>query len=138
MKFGLVELVDIDIRSNTICSNCISTNYYGSNGGVSKIYKNFERPSKETMDILFGLIEDDENKSRMGEDNVETYYVVEVNGRYYENETVLYSDNEIFEHSVRTNKSLLECKRFYSKADAQETADKHGFVVRKVIVKVEE
>ena len=68
----------------------------------------------------------------------ESYYVVEVNGRYYENETVLYSDNEIFEHSVRTTKSLLECKRFYSKADAQETADKHGFVVRKVIVKVEE
>ena len=34
MKFGLVELVDIDIRSNTICSNCISTNYYGINGGV--------------------------------------------------------------------------------------------------------
>ena len=68
---------------------------------------------------------------------METYYVVEVNGRYYENETVLYSDNEIFEHSVRTTKSLLECKRFYSKADAQETADKHGFVVRKVIVKVE-
>ena len=68
----------------------------------------------------------------------ESYYVVEVNGRYYENETVLYSDNEIFEHSVRTTRSLLECKRFYSKADAQETADKHGFVVRKVIVKVEE
>ena len=68
----------------------------------------------------------------------ESYYVVEVNSRYYENETVLYSDNEIFEHSVRTTKSLLECKRFYSKADAQETADKHGFVVRKVIVKVEE
>ena len=91
-------------RSNNICSNCISTNYYGSNGGV----------------------------------RMETYYVVEVNGRYYENETVLYSDNEIFEHSVRTTKSLLECKRFYSKADAQEIADKHGFVVRKVIVKVEE
>ena len=90
------------------------------------------------MDILFGLIEDDENKSRMGEGNIDTYYVVEVNGRYYENETVLYSDNEIFEHSVRTTKSLLECKRFYSKEDAQETADKHGFVVRKVIVKVEE
>ena len=69
---------------------------------------------------------------------METYYVVEVNGRYYENETVLYSDNEIFEHSVRTTKSLLECERFYSKEDAQETADKHGFVVRKVIVKVEE
>ena len=68
----------------------------------------------------------------------ESYYVVEVKGRYYENETVLYSDNEIFEHSVRTTKSLLECKRFYSEADAQETADKHGFVVRKVIVKVEE
>ena len=68
----------------------------------------------------------------------ESYYVVEVNGRYYENETVLYSDNEIFEHSVRTTKSLLECKRFYSKEDAQETADKHGFVVRKVIVEVEE
>lgn len=68
----------------------------------------------------------------------EFYYVVEVNGRYYENETVLYSDNEIFEHSVRTTKSLLECKRFYSKEDAQEIADKHGFVVRKVIVKVEE
>ena len=68
----------------------------------------------------------------------ESYYVVEVNGRYYENETVLYSDNEIFEHSIRTTKSLLECKRFYSKDDAQETADKHGFVVRKVIVKVEE
>ena len=90
-------------RSNTICSNRISTNYYGSNGGVT----------------------------------METYYVVEVNGRYFENETVLYSDNEIFEHSVRTTKSLLECKRFYSKADAQETSDKHGFVVRKVIVKVE-
>ena len=69
---------------------------------------------------------------------METYYVVEVNGRYYENETVLYSDNEIFEHSVRTTRSLLECERFYSEADAQETADKHGFVVRKVIVKVEE
>ena len=69
---------------------------------------------------------------------METYYVVEVNGRYYENETVLYSDNEIFEHSVRTTKSLLECKRFYSKADAQEIADKHRFVVKKVIVKVEE
>ena len=68
---------------------------------------------------------------------METYYVVEVNGRYYENETVLYSDNEIFEHSVRTTKSLLECKRFYSKEDAQETADKHGFVVRKVIVECE-
>ena len=40
-------------------------------------------------------------------------------------------------NSVRTTKSLLECKRFYSEADAQETADKHGFVVRKVIVKVE-
>ena len=104
---------------------------------MRKIYKSFERPPKELMDILFGLIEDDENKSRMGEDNVETYYVVEVNGRYYENETVLYSDNEIFEHSVRTNKSLLECERFYSKADAQETADKHGFVVRKVIVECE-
>ena len=38
---------------------------------------------------------------------METYYVVEVNGRYYENETVLYSDNEIFEHSVRTNKSQI-------------------------------
>ena len=23
-------------RSNTICSNCISTNYYGDNGGVIK------------------------------------------------------------------------------------------------------
>ena len=32
MKFGLVELVDIDICSSTICSNCISTNYYGING----------------------------------------------------------------------------------------------------------
>ena len=105
---------------------------------MRNIYNNFERPPKELMDILFGLIEDDENKSRMGEGNVETYYVVEVNGRYYENETVLYSDNEIFEHSVRTNKSLLECKRFYSKEDAQEISDKHGFVVRKVIVKVEE
>lgn len=80
----------------------------------------------------------DANPTRLGEDNMETYYVVEVNGRYFENETVLYSDAEIFEHSVRTTKSLLECKRFYSKADAQETADKHGFVVRKVIVKVEE
>ena len=68
---------------------------------------------------------------------METYYVVEVNSRYYENETVVYSDNEIFEHIVRTTKSLLECKRFYSKEDAQEIADKHGFVVRKVIVKVE-
>ena len=67
----------------------------------------------------------------------ESYYVVEVNGRYYENETVLYSDNEIFEHSVRTTKSLLECKRFYSEADAQETADKHGFLVRKVRVECE-
>lgn len=69
---------------------------------------------------------------------METYYVVEVNGRYYKNDTVIYSDVELYEHSVYTTKSLLECKRFYSKADAQETADKHGFVVRKVIVKVEE
>ena len=67
----------------------------------------------------------------------ESYYVVEVNGRYYENETVLYSDNEIFEHSVCTTRSLLECKRFHSKTDAQETADKHGFVVRKVRVECE-
>ena len=104
---------------------------------MRNIYNSFERPSKEVMDILFGLIEDDENKSRMGEDNVETYYVVEVNGRYFENETVLYSDNEIFEHSVRTTKSLLECKRFYSEADAQEIAGKHGFVVRKVRVECE-
>lgn len=69
---------------------------------------------------------------------METYYVVEVSGRYFENETVLYSDSEIFEHSVRTTKSLLECKRFHSKTKTQETADKHGFKVRKVIVKVEE
>ena len=53
-----------------------------------------------------------------------------MSGRYFENETVLYSDSEIFEHSVRTTKSLLECERFYSKADAQEIADKHVFVVR--------
>ena len=53
-------------------------------------------------------------------------------------ETREYKENEIFEHSVRTTRSLLECKIFYSKADAQETADKHGFVVRKVIVKVDE
>ena len=36
---------------------------------------------------------------------METYYVVEVNGRYYENETVLYSDNEIFEHSVQIGRA---------------------------------
>lgn len=66
------------------------------------------------------------------------YYVIEVNGNYYKNDTVLYSDDEIFQHSVYTDRSLLKCKRFYSKADAQEIADKHGFVVRKVIVKVEE
>lgn len=68
----------------------------------------------------------------------ETYYVVEVNGKYYKNETVLYSHTEIFQHSVYTDKSLLECKRFYSKEDAQKIANKHGFAVRKVIVKVEE
>ena len=33
-KYGLVELADIDIRSNNICSNRISTNYYGDNGGI--------------------------------------------------------------------------------------------------------
>lgn len=106
--------------------------------GEDKMFKNSYREktpaSKELREKLRELAEN----NIKGEDNVETYYVVEVNGRYYENETVLYSDNEIFEHSVRTTKSLLECKRFYSKADAQETADKHGFVVRKVIVKVEE
>jgi|SRR5699024_7890593 len=135
MKFGLVELVDIDIRSNTICSNRISTNYYGSNGGVRMETK---------LDIVTNLLREGRlttNQSRilLGGVNAtnEFYYVVEVNGRYYENETVLYSDNEIFEHSVRTNKSLLECRRFYSKADAQEIADKHGFVVRKVIVECE-
>lgn len=80
---------------------------------------------------------EDANPPMLGEDKMETYYVVEVNGRYYENETVLYSDTEIFEHSVSTTKSLLECKRFYSKADAQKTADKHGFVVRKVKVECE-
>ncbi|WP_301420043.1 hypothetical protein [Mammaliicoccus lentus] len=76
-------------------------------------------------------------KPTTGEDNIDTYYVVEVNGRYYENETVLYSDAEIFEHNVSTTKSLLECKRFYSKEDAQEIADKHGFAVRKVRVECE-
>ena len=35
-KYGSVELVDIDICSNTIRSNRISTNYYGGNGGVIK------------------------------------------------------------------------------------------------------
>ena len=93
-----------------------------------------EPASKELQEKIRELAEN----NIIGEDNTETYYVVEVNGRYYENETVLYSDNEIFEHSVCTTRSLLECKRFYSEADAQETADKHGFVVRKVIVKVEE
>ena len=68
----------------------------------------------------------------------ETYYVVEVNGTFYKNDTVIYLDTELYEHSVYTEKSLLECKRFYSKEDAQVIADKHGFTVRKVIVKVEE
>lgn len=69
---------------------------------------------------------------------METYYVVEMDGNYYKNETVLYSDTEIFQHSVYTDNSLLESKRFYSKADAQKIADKHGFTVRKVIVKIED
>lgn len=35
MKYGSQEWGDTNVnRSNTICSNCISTNYYGSNGGV--------------------------------------------------------------------------------------------------------
>ena len=35
MNRGLQEWgVANDIRSNTICSNCINTNYYGDNGGV--------------------------------------------------------------------------------------------------------
>nr|WP_315293458.1 hypothetical protein [Mammaliicoccus lentus] len=54
------------------------------------------------------------------------------------NETVLYSNTEIFQHSVCTDKSLLECKRFYIKKDAQKIAEKHGFTVRKVVVKAEE
>lgn len=33
-KHGSVELVDIDIRIDTIRSNTDSTNYYGSNGGI--------------------------------------------------------------------------------------------------------
>ena len=107
MKFGLVEwgVVDDSIHDT------INRDYYiscrSSCGGVRNIYNNFERPSKETMDILFGLIEDDENKSRMGEDNIDTYYVVEVNGRYYENETVLYSDNEIFNHINDITHSII-------------------------------
>lgn len=69
---------------------------------------------------------------------MEIYYVVEVNDYYYKNDSVSYVDDITFQHIVYTDKSLLKCKRFYSKADAQKTADKHGFVVRKVIVKVEE
>ena len=34
MSRGSQEWGDIDIYSNTICSNCINTNYYGDNGGV--------------------------------------------------------------------------------------------------------
>ena len=36
MKHGSREWGDANVnRSNTICSNCISTNYYGDNGGVT-------------------------------------------------------------------------------------------------------
>lgn len=88
-------------------------------GEWGSIYKSFERPSKETMDSMFGIVREDTNPPRLGEDNTETYYVVEVNGRYYENDARVMSGTELHEHTVSTTDSLLECKRFYSKPDAQ-------------------
>lgn len=71
------------------------------------------------MDSMFGIVREDTNPPRLGEDNTETYYVVEVNGRYYENDARVMSGTELHEHTVSTTDSLLECKRFYSKPDAQ-------------------
>ncbi len=40
MKYGSVEWGDTNVnRSDNICSNRISTNYYGGNGGVRKWMK---------------------------------------------------------------------------------------------------
>lgn len=69
---------------------------------------------------------------------METYYVVEVNGRYVDGVFTVYASNVAYEKQLTTTKSLLECDRYETYEEAKEFAEKYNCTVRKVIVKVEE
>ncbi|WP_323706912.1 hypothetical protein P3U62_08265 [Mammaliicoccus vitulinus] len=68
----------------------------------------------------------------------ETYYVIEINGRYYDGEFVVVGDADFAGKNIQTSESLLECERFNRYEKAKSLADKYNCNVRKVIVKVEE
>lgn len=68
---------------------------------------------------------------------METYYVVEKFGRYVDGVHTFYVDDAVYEKTVTTTKSLLECYRYNTREEAQEFADKYNCNVRKVIAKVE-
>lgn len=68
----------------------------------------------------------------------ETYYVVEKFNRYVDGVHTTYGDSTVYEVSVTTTKSLLDCNRYETYEEAKEFADKYNCTVRKVIVKVEE
>ena len=69
---------------------------------------------------------------------MENYYVAEKFDRYVIGVHSFYIDNNLYEETVTTTKSLLECERYETYKQAQEFADKYNCNVRKVIVKVEE
>ncbi len=69
---------------------------------------------------------------------METYYVVEKFDRYVIGIHSFYIDENLYEETVTTTKSLLECDRYNTREEAKEFADKYNCNVRKVSVKVEE
>lgn len=75
--------------------------------------------------------------NKWSEDNMETYYVVARNNRYVDGVHTTYGDSTVYEVSVTTTKSLLDCNRYETYEEAKEFADKYNCTVRKVIVKVE-
>ncbi len=121
------------------------------------MYDKFERPSDKTMKSLFGigrekappseeLLEELRDLAKINKtgdnhndinDTKETYYVVEKFGRYADGVHTFYVDDAVYEKTVTTTKSLLECYRYETYEQAKEFADKYNCNVRKVIVKVE-
>lgn len=66
---------------------------------------------------------------------METYYIVEVKGRYYEMVVEVMSDIELYTKIVETTDSLLECKRFQSYEEAKSISDKYDGKVKRVVIK---
>lgn len=69
---------------------------------------------------------------------METYYVVEKNGRYVIGIFSVFASNAHISEEVSTTVSLIDCIRYKTYEQAKEFADKYNCNVRKVIVKVEE